>query len=253
MKTLSSIQKIFRRHSPEILITLGIGGMITSTVLAVKATPKALDMLNDKKEQCAELDEEFTKLDMVKTAGKYYIPAAISGAVSIGCIVCANSVNAKRNAVLATAYKLSETALVEYQEQVIDSFGEKKEKGIREKVAKKKLERNPVKTNDVVITGHGETLCYDAISARYFKSNVEDIRRAVNELNRRMMDEMYISLNDFYYEIGLQASSMGEDLGWNVDNGLIELEFSSHLTEYDTPCLVIDYRVAPKYDYSKLL
>lgn len=35
----------FDKHSPEILIGLGIASAITSTVLAVKATPKAMQLL----------------------------------------------------------------------------------------------------------------------------------------------------------------------------------------------------------------
>jgi hypothetical protein len=60
---------------------------------------------------------------------------------------------------------------------------------------------------------------------------------------------MYISVNDFYYEIGLGNTKIGNDLGWHVDNGLIDLEFSSQLADDGTPCLVLDYRVAPRYDY----
>ena len=55
-----------------------------------------------------------------------------------------------------------------------------------------------------------------------------------------MRDEMYISLNEFYYAIGLDGIKVGEDLGWNIDTGYIELDFSSQLAKDDTPCLVID-------------
>ena len=65
-----------------------------------------------------------------------------------------------------------------------------------------------------------------------------------------MRDEMYISLNEFYYEIGLNPISIGDDLGWNIDHGYIELSFSSQLTDDGNPCLVIDYQVTPRYEYN---
>ena len=71
----------------------------------------------------------------------------------------------------------------------------------------------------------------------------------MNKLNRDMLDEMFISLNDFYYEIGLSNTKLGDDLGWNVSEGLIDLKFSSQLTDDGTPCVVMDYSIAPKYDY----
>ena len=95
----------------------------------------------------------------------------------------------------------------------------------------------------------GNTICYDVISGRYFKSDRDTISRIVNDLNRKMRDEMYVSLNDFYYELGLDSTKMGDDLGWNIDKGYIEIDFSSHLDANGTPCLVIDYRVVPIYDY----
>ena len=66
------------------------------------------------------------------------------------------------------------------------------------------------------------------------------------------MDEMYISLNEFYWEIGLDSTEIGDELGWNIDNGLIELTFSSQLSRDGVPCLVVNYRIAPKYGYASM-
>lgn len=137
--------------------------------------------------------------------------------------------NARRNAALATAYTLSESALKDYQGKVIEMFGEKKNEAVKDAVAKDKVEKNPVVTREVIITEKGNTLCYDAISGRYFKSDIEKIKKAECELNRQMLDDMYVSLNDFYYEIGLDSVKLGDELGWNVDSGYIDLSFSSQL------------------------
>lgn len=250
-KSFWSLKTAIKKHSPEILTGIGIAGMITTTVMAVRATPKALILIEERKEEIGA--EKLEAMDMVKTAWACYIPAAITGTLSVACLIGASSVNARRNAALATAYTLSESALKDYQGKVIEMFGEKKNEAVKDAVAKDKIEKNPVVTREVIITEKGNTLCYDAISGRYFKSDIEKIKKAECELNRQMLDDMYVSLNNFYYEIGLDSVKLGDELGWNVDSGYIDLSFSSQLASDGTPCLVIDYSVAPRYDYRNLL
>lgn len=257
-----------QKHGPEILTSIGIAGMITAAVLAVRATPKALILIEEeKRRQNEELFEEAKKngaedcrriyklkpAEIVRATWACYVPAAVTGVLSISCLVGASSVHIRRNAALATAYSLSESALKEYQEKVIETIGEKKEQEVRDSIAADKLKRDPVINKEVIITGRGETLCYDAITSRYFKCDIEKLRRVENELNKRMLSEMWISLNDFYYEIGLKETDIGEDLGWNIENGFISFDFSSQLAEDETPCLVIGYRIAPRYDYRALM
>lgn len=250
-KSFLSLKTAIKKHSPEILTGIGIAGMITTTVMAVRATPKALILIEERKEEIGA--EKLEAMDMVKTTWACYTPAAITGTLSVACLIGASSVNARRNAALATAYTLSESALKDYQGKVIEMFGEKKNEAVKDAVAKDKVEKNPVVTREVIITEKGNTLCYDAISGRYFKSDIEKIKKAECELNRQMLDDMYVSLNDFYYEIGLDSVKLGDELGWNVDSGYIDLSFSSQLASDGTPCLVIDYSVAPRYDYRNLL
>ena len=248
-KIAKGVRTAMKKHSPEILTGIGIAGMITTTVMAVRATPKALILIEDKK---IENDtDKLTPVETIKATWTCYIPAAVTGCISVFCLVGASSVNVRRNAALATAYTLSESALKEYQEKVIETIGEKKEQSVRDSIAKDRIERDPVTSKEVIITERGNTLCYDVISGRYFKSDIDKLKKVENELNRRMRDEIYISLNEFYYEIGLNPTSIGDDLGWNIDHGYIELSFSSQLADEGTPCLVIDYQVAPRYEYNR--
>lgn len=250
-KIINEIQKAVIKHSPEILTGLGIAGMITTTVLAVKATPKALDLINDRKDELET--EKLPPIEVVKTAWKCYIPAAVTCATSTACLIGASSVHLKRNAALATAYKLSESAISEYKDAVIDKIGEKKEQTIRDKVAEEKMKKNPVSSSEVFITEKGNTLCYDTISGRYFKSDIDRIKRAENAINKQLLDEMYVSLNDLYDELDLDHTKLGDELGWKIDDGLVELYFSSQLADDGTPCVVMDFTRAPKYNFSKLL
>lgn len=247
---VSNTRQFANKHSPEILTGIGIAGMITTTVLAVRATPKALELLEEKKNE--DWVDELSPLEVVKTAWRPYVPAAVTGVASVACLIGASSVNAKRNAALATAYKLSETALTEYREKVVETIGEKKEKTVRDKVAEERVKKNPVSKSEVIVTNNGTTLCFDPISARYFKSSIDKIKRAENELNKQMLHDIsgYVSLNEFYDELGLDHTSVGDDLGWNVDR-LIDISFSSQLNDNGEPSVVLDYLVAPKYDFYK--
>lgn len=193
------------RSSPTILTVVASVGVVTTTIMAVRATPKAIKIL---KEAELEKGEDLSKLEIIRAAGPIYIPSVLLGVSTIACIFGAN--------------------------------------------AKDKVEKNPVVTREVIITEKGNTLCYDAVSGRYFKGDIEKIKKAECELNRQMRDEMYISLNDFYYEIGLDNIKLGDELGWNIDDGYIDLSFSSQLASDGTPCLVIDYTIAPRYDFRNL-
>lgn len=244
------IRKFASKRSPEILTGIGIAGMITTTILAVRATPKALELIEEQKEE--ESVDELSSFEVVKVAWKPYIPAMVTCVVSTACLIGASSVNTKRNAALATAYKLSETALSEYRDKVVETIGEKKERIVRDKVAEERVKKNPVSKNEVIVTGNGKTLCFDPISGRYFMCSIETIKKAENTLNKQMLHDIsgYVSLNEFYDELGLDHTSVGNDLGWNT-NQLIDIDFSSQLNDNGEPSVVLDYLVAPKYDYYK--
>ena len=247
-RTIKSAGRVLTKYSPGILTGIGITGMIGATFMAVKATPKALYLIETKKEE-AEV-EELTSVETIKTCWKCYIPAALTTVVSAACLIGASTVSAKRNAALATAYSISEAALREYQEKVVEVVGEKKEKAVRDAVAKDQIERDPVtKSEVVIIDSNSNTLCYEPLSGRYFKSTIDKIKKAEIKLDRQMIQEMYVSLNDFYWEIGLDGTDLGDKMGWNLSKGYMDLSFSSQLADDGTPCAVIVYGIPPVYDY----
>ena len=249
-RTIKSAERVLTKYSPGILTGIGIAGMIGATFMAVKATPKALYLIETKKEE-AEV-EELTSVETIKTCWKCYIPAALTTVVSAACLIGASTVSAKRNAALATAYSISEAALREYQEKVVEVIGEKKEKAVRDAVAKDQIERDPVtKSEVVIIDSNSNTLCYEPLSGRYFKSTIDKIKKAEIKLDRQMIQEMYVSLNDFYWEIGLDGTDLGDQMGWNLSKGYMDLSFSSQLADDGTPCAVIVYGIPPVYDYQR--
>ncbi len=246
-KLMRNLRTGVNKHSPTILMAIGIGSAISATVLAVKATPKALQKIEEAKE---EKGEELTKVEVVKAAWKPYIPAAVSTGFSIACIVSSNSVHTRRNAALATCYKITETALTEYREKVVETIGEKKEQTIRDGIAKDKVDKNPVSKSTVIMTDHGNSLMLDPLSMRYFESSIDKIKKASIEINSRMINgmEMYASLNEFYDEIGLDRTLCGDELGWTSGQRM-DISFSAQIADDGRPCLVIDYLQPPLYDY----
>jgi len=248
VKTVTqNLSKTFTKNSPAILTVVGAAGVITTTFMAVRATPKALRLIEEhRREHTATLD--IPKLEVIKLVWPCYAPSLIMGALTISCIVSANSINLKRNAALASIYSITDAAFKEYQTKVVDTIGEKKEQVIKDEIAKDRIAANPVSANGIIITGNGNVLCYDAFSGRYFQSDVESIRQIQNEINARLLDSTWMSLNDLYYELGLDNITMGEELGWDIDKGMISMNFSSQLTTDNTPCLVMDFDVTPKYE-----
>ena len=256
-KVAKNMQHTLGKYSPQILTGIGVAGMITTVVLAVKATPKALELIEDKKE---ELDaDKLTVVDTVKTAWKPYVPAVITGVLSTVCIIGGNAVGTRRTAALAAAYKISETALHEYKDAIVETVGEEKAKEVKEKVAQNKLDKNPVVEKQIIVTNKGTFLCYDSLSGRYFQSDIETIRKAQNDINDYLFSEDYASLNMFYDFLGLEHTRLGAELGWKIDSGTLQIEFDSTLASDKsqgiapgTPCLVLDYNVAPKYEFDKM-
>lgn len=247
---LQTVKTFTSNHSPEILTTIGIVGMVGTVVIAVIETPKALKLLEEKKE---ELNcEKIPPVEAVKATWKCYIPAVATGLASTACLIKGSSISLRRNAALVTAYNLSKTALDEYKEKVIETVGEKKEQTIVDQVAKAKLEKDPVQNHEVIVTERGSTLCYDGMFGRYFLSDMDTIKRAINDINYDISSgDMYASLNDFYSKIGLKPVDIGDDLGWNLDDRGLDVTFHSQIAENGTPCLVLIYNIAPKYGYNK--
>lgn len=254
-KLFKDASAVVSKRSPEILTGLGIAGMITTVILAVKATPKAMHLLDDAKE--AKDTDELTTVEVVKTAWKPYIPAVVTGTVSTACLIGASSVSAKRMAALSAAYQLSSNALLEYKDKVVETIGEKKEKAIRDKIAQDKADdEQRVNSTPLYIVDTDATYFYDPIGGARFMTTVEKLEHARNAINAMLIDSDFASLNDFYYELGVPPVDIGYELGWNTNKGkresLIEVNFTGGM-DGKKPCAVLNYNLRPKYDFDKYM
>lgn len=236
------------KNSSAILTILAVSGLVTTVIFSIDATPKAMALL----EENVIYDDEGniqkpTAMEVVKITWKVFIPTACMGAATVACIIGAHSINQRRNAALATVYGLTDAAFREYKEKVAETIGKNKELKIRDDISADHVRDNPVSKSEVVITGKGEVLCRDSLSGRYFKSEIEQIRRAINDLNRDFLTDMWVSVNDLYYALGISNTKLGEEMGWDLDNGLVEVTFSTQLTESNEPCVVLNYEIQPRF------
>jgi hypothetical protein len=263
-KHLVSFLKWTDRNTPTILTTLGVIGLVQTGIMAYKAGPKGKSIAEAKKQDlrdCAPEDKEAKRAvygELVKEMAPVVAPPVAMGIATGVCIIGSNQVSNRRIAAISAAYSLTETALRDYKEKTIQLLGEKKSQNIREALAKDKVAANPPKeqdSNQVILTGDGDVLCMDSYSGRYFRSNAQKIGSAINRMSRQLQTDMYISLNEFWDEIGIPRTPMGNDLGWNVDDcqrGMLPISLTAVLTPDDQPCLCVDYDIFLRNDFRNL-
>lgn len=259
--------KFLSDNATTILTGVGVVGTVATAVLTAKATLKASEVLEQAKK---DWDSASMKYDLeadghgqfppLTTTAKalavwpYFIPPVIVGGATIASIVMANRMSAQRAAALAAAYGVSEGRLKEYRDKVAEKLTGPKATAITDEVAQDKVTANPPR-GEVLILAEGDVLCYDMITGRYFRSNVETIRRAENEINSELYHHDYASLAKFQDLIGLPPTQFTEQVGWNrmvMDGAQLTVIFSTTLTPDGKPCVAIDFKTPPQTDYAKL-
>lgn len=244
---MNKTQYFFKKHSSTILTVMGIGGVVGTTVLAVKATPKALKLLEEAKK---DKGEDLTPVEAVKVAWKPYIPAAISGFSTIACILGANYFNIKNQASLMSAYALLDSSYKEYRNQVNNLYGEEADGNVKHEIIKAKS-----KFEDLETFG-SELLFFDYISMRFFESNIETVMTAECAFLETLFNRGYACLNEYYDLLGIPHTEFGYQLGWfDVENddpyncGALSFKYEKVLINEDTDCWIISTNIPPAADY----
>lgn len=205
---LSKSQMFFKRNSSTILTCVGAVGVVATTVTAVKATPKALALLDEAKK---EKGEELTKLETVKIAGPVYIPSVVLGVSTLACIFGANILNKRGQASLMSAYALADRSYKDYKKKVDEIYGEEAGEQVRAGIAKDKYKEQPIPPVE-----DGKRLYYDFYSGRYFEASPTFVKTAEYELNRKLMMDDCAYLNEWYYLLDLEPLEHGLDFGWST-------------------------------------
>ena len=240
-------EKVLSDNAPMILTGLATAGVLGTAVLAVKATLQAETVLAHNYPDPIER-EEAPRMEKIKMIWTLYIPAAGSLVLTITSIILANQIGMKRAAAMAAAYSLSEKSFETYREKVKEKYGQNKEREVRDDISADAVRNNPPNSAEVIITGEGNILCYDQYSSRYFEGTKQKIDNAVNKINHQVLHHGYASLNDLYSELEIPITKFGEELGW-TSMEMLEVSYSSVLTELDKPALVMNFHTEPIRDY----
>lgn len=247
MSVIDNVKEYVTNNSPAILTGLGVAGIVSTAYLSARSGYQ--HGFKDAKRNDDYL-EDTTMAEKIKLSWTFYIPPAIVVTLATASVIASHGIHTRRNAALVGLYSVTERAFAEYKEKVLSTVGKSKEQTIRDEVTKDALDANPVTKSEVFITGAGDVLCFDRYTSRYFESSQEKIRKAQNDVNSKALNEMYASHNDFYREVGLPITGLGEEVGWRSDH-LLDIDFSSHLADDGRPCLAIDYRMSPIRGYYK--
>ena len=245
MKLLQASTRFVKNNASTILTCLGGAGVVGTTVLAVKATPKAMVLIERAKE---EKGENLTITEKVITAGPVYIPTVLAGVSTIACIFGANILNKRHQAALMSAYALLDNSYKEYREKVKELYGEDVDVQVRDEMVKDK--------HDGQRPDDGKRLFYDEFSERYFEATTEQVLTAEYQVNNWLAQGGGVFLNEFYEELGIDTVDYGDYLGWSAVE-LSELqcyswiEFSHRKTfiDDDLECTIISMHFDPTFDF----
>jgi uncharacterized protein DUF6353 len=250
---LLTAEKFVTNNSPGILTGLGVTGAVTTAVLATRAGYQVgMDASTQYHEALVDgeaLPEHLLEpKHIVKTYWKTFIPAAAVGTVTIAAIVMANQIGARRAAAITAAFKLSEQLSEEYKERVVKTLGLKKEEEMRSVAVAERVAANP--PSSMIIVAGSDVMMLDEMSGRYFTGQVEDIRKAVNQINFDVNNNFHASLTEFYNMIGLEPTQFSDELGWNTDE-LLDVQFTPAIYK-DQPIIALNYNRAAIRGFDRL-
>jgi len=252
-KLLNTTAKFAKRNSSTVMIVLSAGGMIAGGFLLGKGAAKAHNDIEEKKEELGV--DKLTPKETVKTTWKSFAPGTVVTGVSLTAFALGHKVKAEKFASLLAAYKIVKDDLSDHKEIASDILEPEQIEKIEDAVAQKKVDKNPPTDNNVVILGEdADTLFYDELSGRYFKSTLNRVKDAQNRFNEKLQFSMgsYASLNDLYDELDLERTKLGDDLGWDVMHGLVYLKLDrATVAPNGKPAILIEFNYEPRYGYDR--
>lgn len=264
-----SAKKFVADNATTILTAGGVVGTVTTGVLAWRGGQKYAEIIRIEKikQLQANVDEsnremlltdidpetwgELTHLDTLykaKLVIPHVVPPVLIGGVTIAAIIWSNQMSAQKAAALAAAYGMSERQFREYKEKISEKLTGPKEQQVKDELAQERADRTPGSGQIVIV--EGDVLCFDELTGRYFRSSMEEIRKAVNDTNQEILHHDHVSASHFYDLIGLSPTTWTEEVGWNTDN-LLDLEYSTITSHDNKPCIAINPKFLPYAGYNR--
>lgn len=245
---LKQAERLIVNNSPAILTALGVAGALTTAYLTGKASFKAAEIIREREDLAIQTVQAKEKVELV---WRLYIPAAITGSLTVASIILANRIENRRASAMAAAFALSERAFEEYKTKIVEKIGERKERAVRDEVAQDQVRANPPSKNEVIVVAGGQVLCYEAFTGRYFMSSMEKLLKAQNDINRQILYDGFASLADLYDYLGLPHTDLSNEMGWNSDQE-VKFNITTVISEDDRPCFSFSYSMFPFRTFSNL-
>ena len=190
---------------------------------------------------------------VVPLVWKCYIPTAVISAATISAVFLSWKFGRTQLKVSKLATYMAEQTFQTYASNVkrrLEDGSLTEETLAREESEAKGLVKTKDSSSAIVINGD-QVPVLDRYSGRTFHSSIANIREAVNNVNEEIFGSMYSSLTDFYDHLGLDATGVSDEVGWNADHPL-KVSFSTTILENGQPALVMEYELDPYYGYSEL-
>lgn len=253
-----NLKTFIKRNASTILTIAATGGIIGTTVTAIKATSKNETLFT----------ADMTKKERLKRALKVYTPTIIFATSTIACIVGSNSINKNLQASLTSAYALIDQSYKKYKNKLIELEGPDLDKRIKDEIMKDTVKCIPPKLdiNDPFFgqadeldyfEGKDAVIFYDPYSDRYFESTAYKVKNAEYHLNRNFAQSGCCDLNEFYDFLGIEPTDYGNAVGWTMESGYSSIDFIHRRVDLDdsffgadTEICVIEYLYAPDSSYT---
>lgn len=211
-----------KKHAPAILTGLAIVGTIGAVVSAIKCKPKYDKLVEEKRKEKEEKNEELTKKDILVAGMKAYWPTLLLIAASAGCAIGSTYIGYRRVAETAALATTTKKVYDEYRGAVEKKLKEKQKDEVIDDIAKGRMEKAeakiknmPTESVHVYNRGRGDQLFFDSWSGRYFEAgSMEDVRAAINSLNEEVLNQPSVDVNTYYSYLGLPETDEGGKLEW---------------------------------------
>lgn len=251
---MNKLEIFMKKHSSMLLSVASSIGLVTTTVLAIKATPKALELIEEEKKKRSRVvtktiyadNQQYSKtetvyedlsvLDIIKTAWKPYIPTSISMFSTLICIFGNTYLNYKTQTSLVSAYAILDQSYKQYVEKTKELYGEDADKTIKQEIV-----RDNFKDSEY-IHKEDKKLFFEFQTCRYFESTMAEVIMAENMLNQELAASGRVSMNEFYTFLHLDTLPYADHVGWCDHGDYHEIEFDHEkmILEDGLECILIN-------------
>ena len=241
---IRTIGKFVSIHQRKIFLVTNIAGTFVTTCLAVEAGYRSCDTVRRVKAEAESEGKDISKKDIVVACAPHFTLAAVSLAATTACGI-AGHVSANREIAASSALAAaSDLALNEIRDGLKKKLGNEKAELMEGDIHRDTVIEHMPYEDKITITPYGADPIYDAFCDRWFTGSVEHIKKVQNEMNKRIINEIYVEFNEVYAELGLKEAELGRGIGWDTAH-FIDFDFKSYLDDYGHPYVWLGHHQRP--------